>query len=138
VSNPNYAHATSREPVVDRLRRWVPIMVLAPSIAASFLYVFVFVGWTLYLSLSNSSLLPSWGFDGIQHYITLWQNKRWGIAYSNLFLFSGVYVLSSMGVGLLLAILIDQKVRFESFWRTIFLYPLAVSFIVTGTVWQWL
>jgi len=68
----------------------------------------------------------------------LWSNRRWNIAYSNLFFFSAFYVVGSMAVGLLLAILIDQKVRAESGWRTIFLYPLAVSFVVTGTVWSWL
>ncbi len=69
---------------------------------------------------------------------SLWANQRWNIAYTNLFLFSGFYVVGSIAVGLLLAILIDQRVRGESIWRTIFLYPLAVSFIVTGTVWSWL
>jgi glucose/mannose transport system permease protein len=68
----------------------------------------------------------------------LWANRRWNIAYVNLFLFSGFYVVGAMVIGLLLAILIDQRVRGESAWRTIFLYPLAVSFVVTGTVWKWL
>ncbi|MDB5623825.1 MAG: binding-protein-dependent transport system inner rane component [Devosia sp.] len=75
---------------------------------------------------------------GLENYFSLWANRRWNVAYTNLFLFSGFYVLGSMAVGLLLAILIDQRVRAESVWRTIFLYPLAVSFIVTGTVWSWL
>lgn len=122
----------------DRLTRWVPVLVLAPSILASFIYVFVFAGWTFYISLSDSTLLPTYGFEGFQHYVDLWANKRWGVAYTNLFFFSGIYVVTSMAVGLLLAVLIDQRVRAESFWRTVFLYPLAVSFIVTGTVWQWL
>ncbi len=122
----------------EKLRRWVPIMVLAPSLIASFVYVFVFSGWTLYISLSDSTLLPTYGFRGLQPYMDLWANRRWGVAYSNLFFFSAFYVAAAMGVGLLLALLIDQKVRAESFWRTMFLYPLAVSFIVTGTVWQWL
>jgi glucose/mannose transport system permease protein len=132
------APASGGANVWDRIKRWVPIMVLAPSILASFIYVFVFAGWTFYISLSDSTLLPTYGFEGFQHYVDLWANKRWGVAYSNLFLFSSVYVICAMGVGLLLAVLIDQRVRAESFWRTIFLYPLAVSFIVTGTVWQWL
>jgi glucose/mannose transport system permease protein len=105
---------------------------------ASFVYVFVFTGWTLYISLSNSSLLPTYGFVGLDNYASLWANRRWNIAYNNLFLFSGFYIVGSMAVGLLLAILIDQRVRGEAAWRTIFLYPLAVSFIVTGTVWSWL
>jgi glucose/mannose transport system permease protein len=122
----------------ERFGSLVPILVLAPSLLASFIYVFVFAAWTFYISLSNSSLLPSYGFVGLDNYFSLWANRRWSVAYTNLFLFSGFYVLGSMAVGLILAVLIDQRVRAESFWRTIFLYPLAVSFIVTGTVWSWL
>lgn len=116
----------------------MPYIVLAPSVAASFIYVFVFTGWTLYISLSNSTLLPTYGFVGLENYISLFANRRWNVAYTNLFLFSGFYVIGSIAIGLLLAILIDQRVRAESAWRTFFLYPLAVSFIVTGTVWSWL
>ena len=121
-----------------RLAHAVPFIVLAPSLVASFVYVFVFAAWTLYISLSNSTLLPTYGFVGLENYASLWGNRRWNVAYTNLFLFSGFYIVGSMAVGLLLAILIDQKVRAESVWRTFFLYPLAVSFIVTGTVWSWL
>jgi glucose/mannose transport system permease protein len=122
----------------NRLTRFLPIVVLAPSLVATFIYVFGFAAWTFYISLSDSSQLPSYGFVGFEHYTALWHNRRWSIAYNNLFLFSGFYVVLSMAVGLLLAICIDQRVRGESFWRTIFLYPLAVSFVVTGTVWSWL
>lgn len=124
--------------LLDRARRWVPVVVLTPSILASFIYVFVFTGWTLYISLSDSTLLPSYNLTGFKAYTDLWANRRWGVAYSNLFFFSVFYVVFAMAVGLLLAVLIDQRIRAESFWRTIFLYPLAVSFIVTGTVWSWL
>jgi glucose/mannose transport system permease protein len=98
----------------------------------------VFTLWTLYISMSNSTLLPSYGFDGFKHYVELWTNARWNVAYRNLLFYSLIYVVGAGGVGLLLAILIDQKVRAESLWRTIFLYPLAVSFVVTGAVWSWL
>lgn len=132
------AAAAAARPWRERLGTMVPILVLAPSIAASFIYVFVFTFWTLYISLSNSSLLPTYRFVGLDNYASLWANRRWNIAYTNLFLFSGFYIVGSMAVGLLLAIAIDQRVRGEAVWRTIFLYPLAVSFIVTGTVWSWL
>ncbi|MBN9310088.1 MAG: sugar ABC transporter permease [Devosia sp.] len=122
----------------EKLKRWVPIFVITPSIIASFVYVFVFAGWTLYISLSDSTLLPTYGFKGLENYFSLWANRRWGVAYSNLFFFSTFYVLAAMAVGLVLALLLDQKIRAESFWRTMYMYPLAVSFIVTGTVWQWL
>jgi glucose/mannose transport system permease protein len=131
-------HAEAQPNWRERLGKVLPIVVLAPSMAASFLYVFVFTAWTLYISMSNSSLLPSYGFVGLENYVSLWQNRRWNIAYTNLLMFSGFYVLGALSIGLLLAILIDQRVRAESVWRTIFLYPLAVSFIVTGTVWSWL
>ncbi|MGX8012922.1 carbohydrate ABC transporter permease [Mesorhizobium sp. ORM8.1] len=128
----------SARPWRERLGSAMPLLVLGPSLVASFVYVFVFTGWTLYISVSNSSLLPTYGFVGLENYASLWANRRWNIAYTNLFLFSGFYIVGSMAVGLLLAILIDQRVRGEAAWRTIFLYPLAVSFIVTGTVWSWL
>jgi glucose/mannose transport system permease protein len=122
----------------ERLSLWLPQLVLAPSLAATFIYVFVFTGWTIYISLSNSSLLPTYDYVGFEHYASLWHSRRWNIAYTNLFVFGMLYVLGAMAIGLLLAILIDQRVRGEAVWRTIYLYPLAVSFVVTGTVWSWL
>ena len=122
----------------ERLGSATPLLVLGPSLVASFVYVFVFTGWTLYISVSNSSLLPTYEFVGFEHYASLWQNRRWNIAYTNLFIFGVLYVIGTMAIGLLLAIMIDQRVRGEAVWRTIYLYPLAVSFVVTGTVWSWL
>ena len=118
--------------------RFVPQMVLAPSVVASTVYVVAFTLWTLWLSLSDSTLLPDWHYAGFAHYGALWHNRRWAIAYSNLFLFGSLYVAGSLLMGLLLAVLLDQRVRAEAVWRTILLYPLAVSFIVTGTVWRWI
>jgi len=116
----------------------VPQILLAPSVLCSFIYVFGFTAWTFYISLSNSSLLPTYDFVGFEHYGSLWENRRWVVAYTNLFLFGSLYVIGGVAIGLLLAILIDQRVKGESIWRTIYLYPLAVSFVVTGTVWNWL
>jgi glucose/mannose transport system permease protein len=122
----------------ERLTSFLPQLVLAPSLLATLVYVFVFCGWTIWISLSNSSMLPDYSFAGFHHYVELWSNRRWNIAYTNLFVFSALYVVGTMAIGLLLAILIDQRVRAEAVWRTIYLYPLAVSFVVTGTVWRWL
>jgi glucose/mannose transport system permease protein len=138
LSSAGYTATADETTFGDKLRKWVPILVITPSIIASFVYVFVFAGWTLYISLSDSTLLPTYGFKGLENYVSLWSNRRWGVAYSNLFFFSTFYVLAAMAIGLLLALLLDQKIRAESFWRTMYMYPLAVSFIVTGTVWQWL
>jgi glucose/mannose transport system permease protein len=116
----------------------MPQLVIAPSVLASFVYVFVFSLWTLYISMSNSSMLPSYQFVGLKPYFELWSNQRWSIAYGNLFFFSVFYVVLALVTGLALAIAIDQRVKGEALWRTIFLYPLAVSFVVTGSVWNWL
>jgi glucose/mannose transport system permease protein len=123
---------------VEKAHAWLPFFLILPSLIAGFIYTIGFTGWTFYLSLSDSESLPSYGFVGFENYQSLWANRTWKTAYSNLFFFSGFYVLGTIAVGLLLAILIDQKIRAESFWRTIFLYPLAVSFVVTGAVWNWL
>ena len=125
-------------PLRERLTAIMPQLVLAPSLLASFIYVFVFSGWTIWISLSNSTILPDYSIAGFHQYVELWSNERWRIAYTNLFLFGSLYVVGTTAIGLFLAILIDQRIRAEALWRTIYLYPLAVSFIVTGTVWRWL
>jgi glucose/mannose transport system permease protein len=116
----------------------VPVFVLLPSIIGTLVYVFIFTLWSIYISLSNSTLMPSYGFLGFKNYIDLWESTRWTTAYQNLFIYSVIYVICAMAIGLVLAIFIDQRIRNESVFRTIFLYPLAVSFVVTGAVWGWL
>jgi glucose/mannose transport system permease protein len=122
----------------ETLGAWAPRMAIAPGALASLIYVFGFTLWTLYISVSNSAMLPTYKLVGLRPYFDLWSNARWKIAYGNLFYFSAFYVVLSLAVGLALAIAIDQRVKGEAIWRTIFLYPLAVSFVVTGTVWSWL
>lgn len=129
---------TVRTNLRNRLTDITPQLVLVPTLCLSFVYIFVFSGWTFYISLSDSGLLPSYGFDGLEHYVSLWNNRRWNVAYKNLYVFGSLYVFGCMAIGLLLAIVIDQRIRGEAAWRTIYLYPLAVSFVVTGTVWNWL
>jgi glucose/mannose transport system permease protein len=127
-----------RSPWRERLAAWTPILILAPSLCASLIYVFGFTLWTFWISVSSSTLMPQYDFVGLKAYVDLWSHQRWKIAYANLLTYSAVYVLAAMALGLALAIAIDQRIRAESGWRTIFLYPLAVSFVVTGTVWSWL
>jgi glucose/mannose transport system permease protein len=127
-----------RRSLRERLTSVLPQLVLVPSLLATLIYVFVFCAWTIWISLSNSTLLPDYSLSGFHQYAELWSNRRWNIAYTNLFLFSSLYVVGTMAIGLLLAILIDQRIRAEAVWRTIYLYPLAISFVVTGTVWRWL
>lgn len=129
------------EPKTRSPRRWgeiTPQMVLVPSVIVAAIYVIGFTIWTFWISLSTSTLLPDPTYAGFGEYAKLWGSKRWTVAYQNLFIFGTLYVLGTLLVGTLLAVLIDQRVKFESIWRTIYLYPLAISFIVTGTVWRWI
>lgn len=135
---PTKTASSERRPLRERFSTFLPQLVLAPSLVATFVYVFVFAAWTIWVSLSNSADLPDYSFAGFHHYAELWVNLRWRIAYTNLFLFSALYVIGTMVIGLSLAILIDQRIRAEALFRTIYLYPLAISFVVTGTVWRWL
>lgn len=101
----------------------------------------VFVGctlWTVFYSFTNSRLLPSGTFVGFEQYQRLFQANRWNTSVVNLGILGSLSLVFTMGIGLLLAILMDQKIRFESAFRTIMLYPFALSFIVTGLVWQWI
>ncbi|NRT57719.1 carbohydrate ABC transporter permease [Sphaerotilus uruguayifluvii] len=121
-----------------RLDRWLPRLVLAPSFVLSFLFIYGLIAWNGYLSVSASRLLPNYDFVGLQQYVTLFESERWMVALKNLGLFSVLFIGIGMALGLLLAILLDQKIRAEGLLRTIYLYPMALSFIVTGTAWKWI
>lgn len=100
----------------------------------------IFVGgtlWTVFYSFTNSKLLPRLSFVGFDQYERLWAAPRWVTAIENLALYGILSLIFSLVIGFLLAALMDQKIRFENTFRTIFLYPFALSFIVTGLVWQW-
>jgi glucose/mannose transport system permease protein len=115
----------------------LPKLVLAPSFAAVLLFVYGFIAFTAWLSFTDSRLLPSFGWVGLDNYARLWTLRHWTIAVQNLAIFGGLYILICTTVGLLLAILLDQRIRGEGVLRPIYLYPMALSFIVTGTAWKW-
>jgi glucose/mannose transport system permease protein len=101
----------------------------------------VFVGgtaWTVVFSFTDSRLLPRLNFVGLAQYERLWTTPRWLIAIENLLIYGILSLIFSFVIGFLLAALLDQKIRFENTFRTILLYPFALSFIVTGLVWQWM
>ncbi|WP_187968095.1 carbohydrate ABC transporter permease [Aquibium microcysteis] len=101
----------------------------------------VFVGgtvWTVIHSFTNSKLLPRLNFVGLDQYERLWGSNKWLISIENLFIYGVLSLIFSLVIGFVLAALLDQKIRFEDTFRTIFLYPFALSFIVTGLVWQWI
>jgi glucose/mannose transport system permease protein len=103
--------------------------------------VVVFLGgtiWTVVYSFTDSRLLPRLRFVGLDQYERLWSNSRWLVSIENLAIYGVLSLIFSLVIGFVLAALLDQKIRFEDAFRTIFLYPFALSFIVTGLVWQWL
>ena len=126
-----------------RLQDALPKLVLAPSFLALLFFVYGFILWTIYLSFTNSKAFPSYTIVGWKSYIQLWNwtfdtdpPSSWYTAIVNMGLFGGLYIAFCLFLGLLLAILLDQKIRGEGILRPIYLYPLALSFIVTGTAWK--
>jgi glucose/mannose transport system permease protein len=101
----------------------------------------VFIGctlWTITYSFTSSRMLPVENFVGFAQYERLWSSARWNQSYKNILIYGFFSLLFTFAVGFLLAVLLDQKIRFESAFRTILLYPFALSFIITGLVWQWI
>jgi glucose/mannose transport system permease protein len=101
----------------------------------------VFVGgtiWTVVYSFTNSKLLPKANFVGLDQYERLWSQNRWLVSIENLLFYGVMSLIFTVVMGFILAVLMDQKIRYEDTFRTIMLYPFALSFIVTGLVWQWI
>lgn len=121
----------------SRLQELLPRLVLAPSFVVIVIFVYGFIAYTGYLSLTDSKMLPSYNFVGLSNYQKLWALPHWWRAITNLAIFASLYILICSVLGLGLAILLDQKIRGEGFLRPIYLYPMALSFIVTGTAWKW-
>jgi glucose/mannose transport system permease protein len=118
--------------------RWIPKLVLAPSIVIALVFIYGFIVITGYLSVTNSRLLPNYTFAGFDRYTDLFQNDVWWTSAANLAWFGIPFIAICVGLGLFLAILLDQQIRAEGALRAVFLYPMALSYIVTGTAWQWL
>ncbi|WP_089935706.1 carbohydrate ABC transporter permease [Candidatus Entotheonella palauensis] len=123
--------------MMERLQNWVPRLVLAPSFLLILVFVYGFILYTGYLSMTNSRMLPSYDWAGLVNYSRLWKLSHWWIAITNLAIFGVLYIVISTVIGLFLAIMLDQKIRVEGLIRPIYLYPMALSFIVTGTAWKW-
>ena len=114
-----------------RIVMWAPLVVSAA-------YVVVFTLWTVGISFTRSTLLPDYSWAGTRNYDQVLTARAWNIALTNLLVYGAGFLILTMALGLLLAVLIDQRIRGETVFRAIFLYPMAVSFVVTGTVWSWL
>ena len=122
----------------ERVGAWIPRLVVAPTFLAMVVFIYGYIAWTGALSLTGSRFLPSYDFIGLAQYEKLFANDRWLVACTNLLLFGGLFIVLCIAIGVLLAIFLDQRIRQEGALRTIYLYPMALSFIVTGTAWRWM
>ena len=119
------------------LQDWLPKLVLAPSFAVTLLFVYGFILFTVVLSFTGSKMLPKWDWVGFENYHKLFALPAWSTAITNIAIFATLYIVICTLIGLMLAIFLDQKIRGEGVLRPIYLYPMALSFIVTGTAWKW-
>ncbi len=120
------------------LQEWLPRLVLAPSFALILLFVYGFILFTVVLSFTGSKLLPDFStWVGFGNYVRLFNHPNWITSLKNLAIFATLYIGVCSVLGLGLAILLDQKIRGEGVIRPIYLYPMALSFIVTGVAWKW-
>jgi glucose/mannose transport system permease protein len=120
------------------LAQQLDVLTVLPSGLVLIIFVYGFILWSFVLSLTSSRIAPVYDFIGLQQYALLWANDRWIQSLLNLATFGTVFVTMATLVGLVQAVFIDQKVRAEGVIRTIYLYPMAISFIVTGTAWKWM
>jgi glucose/mannose transport system permease protein len=119
-------------------RNWVPQLSLTPTwLVVACAYIGT-VLWTIRISFSSSKVFPSNDFVGFAQYQRLFTTARWIISIENMFIFGALFIVSCLIIGFLLAVFLDQGIRGEGVFRTVFLYPYAMSFIVTGLAWQWI
>ncbi|WP_374043245.1 carbohydrate ABC transporter permease [uncultured Paenibacillus sp.] len=119
--------------------RIVPILMVLPSLVAIAIFVYGFIGWSGYVSFTDwNTLARNLDFAGWKNYLFLFQDFRFQSDLRNTFVFTVLFIAVTISFGLLLAVLVDRKIRAESFFRNIFIFPMALSFIVTGVVWQWI
>lgn len=119
--------------------RWIPVLMILPSAIAIAVFVYGFIAWTGYVSFTDwNTLVKNLSFTGLKNYSFLFQDFRFQSDLRNTLAFTILFIAATMGIGLLLALLIDQKIKAEVLFRNIFIFPMALSFVVTGVVWQWL
>jgi glucose/mannose transport system permease protein len=119
--------------------RFWAIVVISPSILAVLIFIYAFILWTTYISLVNwNDVNPNYTWVGLQNFVRLFQTPRFITDLRNTAVFSALFLSQCLILGLLLAILLDQQIRGEAFFRTVYVLPFAVSAIVTGVAWKWL
>jgi glucose/mannose transport system permease protein len=122
-----------------RKDRLLSILLISPSVLAIAVFVYGFIAWTARASVSAwEGLLPDYTFVGFSNFATLFRDPRFRIDMRNTAIFTVLFLTACLAVGLLLAVLLDQRLRGEGLFRNIYLFPMAISFVVTGVVWRWL
>jgi glucose/mannose transport system permease protein len=131
--------------VPHRSKRWlngdrvISLLLIAPSVIAIAVFVYGFIGFTAFASFTKwDSLLPDFTWVGTANYEKLFNVTRFQIDLRNTVTFTVLFLIACLALGFILAVLLDQRIRFEGFFRSIFLFPLAISYIVTGVVWRWM
>jgi glucose/mannose transport system permease protein len=119
--------------------RILNIVLVSPSILAVLIFIYGFIAWSVRVSLSKwKGLKPDYTWVGLKNYTDLFADPRFAVDVKNTLIFTGVFVFGSLILGFLLAVMLDQGLRGEGFFRSLFLFPMAISYIVTGVVWRWL
>ena len=122
-----------------RMENWWGVIWVLPSLLAVMLFVYGFIIWTARVSVSAwKGLIPDYTYVGAENFVNLASDRRFHIDITNTIIFTIVFVLGCLLIGLGLALLLDKGIRAEGFYRSLFLFPMAISFIVTGVVWRWL
>jgi glucose/mannose transport system permease protein len=135
------ARVASRSPAKWTVKRWLPQLVLAPSAVAVITFVYVFILFTLWVSLSKwTSLRLDMGLrePAFSTYFQMFAMPRWHADLRNVIVFTALFLAIALGLGLLLALLLDRRLIGHQFFRNVFLFPYALSFIVTGIAWRWI
>jgi glucose/mannose transport system permease protein len=132
------SHHRARSKLAVLADTWLPRLVLAPTILASLVFVYGFIALTGWLSLTESRMMPNYQFAGFAQYAALFEIDRWWVSAANLGIFGGLFIFFCLAIGLFMALLLDQRIRCEGALRAIYLYPMALSFIVTGAAWKWI
>jgi glucose/mannose transport system permease protein len=121
-----------------KLDHWLPQLVVSPAFALSVLFFYGLCVWVSALSFTNSSSFMTWNWVGFAQYEKLFNSDIWWLSVRNMGIFVPITIVLPLVLGAGLAILLDQRIRFEGTLRTLYLYPLALSWIVAGTLWRWI
>jgi len=122
-----------------KANKLIPILMILPSLIAIAIFVYGFIGWTGYVSLSNwNTLVKDLSFAGLSNYKFLFEDFRFQSDLRNTLMFTILFIVATTLIGMWLAVMVDKKIRAETLFRNIFIFPMALSFVVTGVVWQWI